>query len=128
MRDFWNVDIAEHVLRYRIKMLIGERDFYRLEEAERKLKTQAGNNAFILCAILREIAQVENVRLAKENFCRKHNGITRDKWEKLLHRLRKKFEINPLTFPVAENLPPKLKNPCELLSEDFRRSKIILSR
>lgn len=52
VRDFWDVNIAEHVLRYRIKMLVGERDFYRLDKAERKLKTQAGNNAFILCAIL----------------------------------------------------------------------------
>ncbi|MBR3746389.1 MAG: hypothetical protein IKN27_05450 [Selenomonadaceae bacterium] len=128
VRDFWDVDIAEHVLRYRIKMLVGERDFYRLDEAERKLKTQAENNAFILCMILRDIAQAENVRLAKENFCRKHRGITCDKWEKLLHRLRKKFEINPLTFPAVENLPPKLKNPYELLSEDFWRSKIISSQ
>lgn len=128
VRDFWNVDIAEHVLRYRIKMLVGDRDFYRLDEAERKLKEQDGNNAIILCWIFREIAQAENVRLAKENFCRKHSGVSHDKWEKFLHRLRKNFEINPLTFPAAENVPPKLKNPCELLSEDFLRSKIISSQ
>ena len=109
-------------------MLVGERDFYRLDEAERKLKAQAGNNAIILCAILRDIAQAENVRLAEENFCRKHSGVSHGKWEKLLHRLRKKFEINPLTFPADENLPPRLKNPCELLSEDFLRSKTISSR
>ena len=109
-------------------MLVGERDFYRLDEAERKLKAQAGNDAFILCAILRDIAQAENVRLAQENFCRKHSGVSREKWEKFLHRLRKNFEINPLTFSADENLPSTLKNPCELLSEDFRRSKIISSR
>ncbi|MBR3745468.1 MAG: hypothetical protein IKN27_00725 [Selenomonadaceae bacterium] len=128
VRDFWNVDIAEHVLRYRIKMLVGDRDFYRMDEAERKLKTQAGNNAIILCLILRDIAQAENVQLAKENFCRKHSGVSREKWEKFLHRLRKKLAINPLTFSADAKLPPTLKNPCELLSEDFQRSKIISTR
>ena len=45
-----------------------------------------------------------------------------------LQKLRKKFAINPLTFPADENLPMTLKNPCELLSEDFQRSKIISNR
>lgn len=116
VRDFWDANIAEHVLRYRIKMLAGEQDFYRLDEAERKLKLQAGNNAFILCSLLRDIAQADDAQSAKENFCRKHSGISSGKYDKLLHRLRKKFGINPLTFPADENLPAVLKNPCALIT------------
>ena len=105
VRDFWDANIAEHILRYRIKMLVGAQDFYRLDAAERKLKLQGGNNAFILCSLLRDIAQVQNAQSAKENFCRKHSGISPDKYKKLLHKLRKKFRINSLTFPADENLP-----------------------
>ena len=45
-----------------LKNLVSEQDFYRLDEAERKLKLQAGNNAFILCSLLRAIAQTDNAQ------------------------------------------------------------------
>ena len=106
MQNFWNADIAEHVLSYRIKMLVGKEDFYRFDVVQQILRKQTGN-----------------IRLAKEIFCQNHSGVSRGKWDKLLWKLRQ-FGINPLTFSdTAEDLPNVLKNPCSLLAEDFQRSK-----
>ena len=128
VREFWNVNIAEHVLTYRIKTLVGELDFYRFDVANKKLGEHVGNNGLILQSILRCIAQTNNITLAKKKFCESHSGVSFEKWDKLLCKLRKDFGINPLTFSsTEEKLPPVLKNPCELLAEDFQRSKITSS-
>ena len=123
MQNFWNADIAEHVLSYRIKMIIGKEDFYRFDVAQQILRERAGSNYFLLQSILKCINQTGNIRLAKEIFCQNHSGVSRGKWDKLLWKLRQ-FGINPLTFSdTAEDLPNVLKNPCSLLAEDFQRSK-----
>ena len=128
VREFWNVNIAEHVLTYRIKTLVGELDFYRLDVAIKKVSERVGNNSLILQSILRCIAQSNNIILAKKRFCESHSGISSVKWDKLLCKLRKDFGINPLTFSsTEEELPPVLKNPCVLLAKDFERSKITSS-
>lgn len=126
VREFWNVNIAEHVLTYRIKTLVGELDFYRFDVANKKLGEHIGNNGLILQSILRCIAQTNNITLAKKKFCESYSGVSFEKWDKLLCKLRKNFGINPLTFSnTEEELPSVLKNPCSLLAEDFKRSKVI---
>ena len=126
VREFWDVNIAQHVLTYRIKTLVGELDFYRLDVANKKLSEPTGNNSLILQSILRCIAQNANITLAKKKFCERHSGVSPEKWDKLLCKLRKNFGINPLTFSSTEKeLPPVLKNPCSLLAEDIKRSKVI---
>ena len=126
VQEFWDVNIAYHVLTYRIKTLVGELDFYRLDVASKKLSEQTRNNGLILQSILRCIAQNSNITLAKKIFCERHSGVSPEKWDKLLCKLRKNFGINPLTFSsTEEELPPVLKNPCSLLAEDFKRSKVI---
>ena len=107
-------------------MLVGELDFYRLDVANKKLSEQAGNNSFIWQSILRCIAQNANITFAKKKFCERHSGVSPEKWDKLLCKLRKDLGINPLTFSsTEEGLPHVLKNPCSLLAEDFKRSKVI---
>ena len=89
LRELWNVYIAEYVLKYRIRMLVGEQDFYQLAVAENEIKSVAGNNAFLLCEVIRNIALTENIQLAKRIFHRNHRWIAEAKYDKLLWRLRK---------------------------------------
>ena len=122
VKNFWDVDIARHVLSYRIKMLVGKDDFYRLDVAQRILRERMRKNSFILNSIIKFINQTSNLRLAKEIFYQNYHWVSRGKWDKLLWKLRQ-FRINPITFSdTAEDSPTVLKNPCSLLAEDFQRS------
>ena len=123
VKNFWDVDIARHVLSYRIKMLVGKENFYRLDVAQRLLREQMSKNSFILQSVIKYINQTSNIRLAKEIFYQNYCWVSRGKWDKLLWKLRQ-FGINPLTFSdTAEDSPTMLENPCSFLAEYLHLTK-----